>query len=76
MSAQKEEPVIAIVHHGAFPHERSYIPHDDLKSLKHEEQTAVKERLQSAADTKNQQSLIEKRIKTVAVIGAGPAGVI
>ncbi|KAI8576726.1 hypothetical protein K450DRAFT_291058 [Umbelopsis ramanniana AG] len=74
MELQAKEPVVAIFHQDAFPDEISYTPLEDLKLLRAEEQTLVHERSQTAANPSDQFSLIDKHIKTVAVIGAGPAG--
>lgn len=76
MGVQENEPVVAIFQQDAFPHTIPYIPTDDLKLPKLEERTAVNERPQTVESTFDRASLIDKRIETVAVIGAGPAGVI
>jgi hypothetical protein len=76
MGLQEKEPVVAIFHQNAFPQEISYTPPDDLKLPRIQEQTVTNERSQTATNPSDQFSLINKRIGTVAVIGAGPAGVI
>jgi hypothetical protein len=76
MGVQENEPVVAIFQQDAFPHTNPYIPTDELKLPKFEERPAVNEQPQTVANPFDRSSLIDKRIETVAVIGAGPAGVI
>ncbi|CAO3695362.1 unnamed protein product [Umbelopsis ramanniana] len=74
MGVQENEPVVAIFQQDAFPHIIPYKPADDLKLPRFEEQTAVNEQPQTVANPFDRSSLIDQRIETVAVIGAGPAG--
>lgn len=76
MGAQENEPVVAIFQQDALPHTIPHIPTDDLKLPRFEERKAVNEQAQTIANPFDRSSLIDQRIETVAVIGAGPAGVI